>query len=220
MKTKNCFLKKHSVKIYFSVALFSMLTACEPPITFNEPQPSNTSNLDKFPNSLQGEYISTINNSKLNIGEKTIIQFYEIEEKISKNNLIDLKLTNDTLIDLKTNKKYPTKQQGDSLAFTIKGLDTLCLLNDNDVLKKYKGYYFLNKKYTSGNWEVKKMELNKGQLTISRISVKEDIEKLKEIKELSSDTSALHNLSLTKKEFKKFIKNDGFSESDTYIKIK
>ena len=63
------------------------------------------------------------------------------------------------------------------------------------------------------------MKLEKWKLVISRIS-KEDIEKLKEITETSQETEPPYNFTATKKQFRQFIKNDGFSNNEIFIKQK
>jgi hypothetical protein len=63
------------------------------------------------------------------------------------------------------------------------------------------------------------MNLSKGQLIIS-ISTKEDIENLKGINETAKDSVANYNFAATKRQFKKFVKNDGFGDSETFMKLK
>jgi hypothetical protein len=76
----------------------------------------------------------------------------------------------------------------------------------DNVVRKFKGYYFLNKRYDKECWEVKKIELSKGQLVVSSISTKQDIENLKTITESMQDTVAPYKFATTKKQFKEFIK--------------
>lgn len=77
----------------------------------------------------------------------------------------------------------------------------------------------MNSRYGEKAWEVKKVALQKGKLIISRISNKDDVLKLKEITETITDTVST-NFSLTKRQFKTFIKNEGFSEEETFSKVK
>jgi hypothetical protein len=64
------------------------------------------------------------------------------------------------------------------------------------------------------------MELSKGKLMISSISDKNDKESLKTITESSEDTVAPYNFTVSKKQFKEFIKNNGFSDSESFVKLK
>ena len=48
-------------------------------MTFNEPQPTDTDNLAKFPDRLQGQYLSLADNSELVIGDKLIQRIYDFD---------------------------------------------------------------------------------------------------------------------------------------------
>jgi hypothetical protein len=88
----------------------------------------------------------------------------------------------------------------------------------DNVVRKFKGYYFLNIRYDKTSWEVKKIQLSKGQLVISSISTKLDIDNLKEITETPTDTVPPYKFSATKKQFKELIRNDGFSDSEKFVR--
>lgn len=197
------------------------LFACEPPVTFTEPQPTDTDNLSKFPKRLQGQYLSLADNSTLSIGDKLIQRIYDYDYKVNPNQLDSTsRLSGDTIIDLKTNERTLIKRDGDSLITHIHYVDTLFQLNYDNVVRKFKGYYFLNTRYDKESWEVKKIQLARGQLVISSISTKEDVDNLKEITETATDTIPPYKFTSTKKQFKQFIRNDGFSDSETFIRQK
>ncbi len=190
-------------------------------MTFNEPQPADTDNLAKFPDRLQGQYLSLANNSTLLIGDKLIQRIYDFDQKIHSSQLdSNLRLTGDTIINLKNNSREIVKREGDSLITHIHYVDTLFQMDYDNVVRKFKGYYFLNKRYGKQSWEVKKIELSKGELIVSSISTKQDIENLKTITESTQDTVAPYKFSTTKKQLKEFIKNDGFSDSEKFIRQK
>lgn len=197
------------------------MIACEPPVTFNEPQPTDTANLSIFPNRLQGQYLSLKDNSILSIGDKLILRIYDYDYKIHPNQLDSAaRLSGDTIIDLKTNEKTIIKRDGDSLITHVHYIDTLFQMDFDNVVRKFKGYYFLNTRYDKTSWEVKKIELSKGQLVVSTISTKEDIEDLITLTESTQDTIAPYKFEATKRQFKEFIKNDGFSDSETFVRQK
>lgn len=203
------------------IFILTSLFACEPPVTFNEPQPTDTDNLSKFPKRLQGQYLSLADNSTLSISDKLIQRIYDYDYKVHPNQLdSSSQLSGDTIIDLKTNEKTIIKRDGDSLITHVHYIDTLFQINYDNVVRRFKGYYFLNTRYDKTSWEVKKVQLAKGQLVISSISKKFDIENLKEITETPQDTVPPYKFAATKKQFKEFIKNDGFSDSETFIRQK
>jgi hypothetical protein len=199
--------------------MLSSLCACEPPVTFNEPQPSDTENLSKFPSRLQGQYVSLNDNSVLVIGDKLIRRIYDFDVKIHSSQLdSNSQLSGDTIIHLITNKREIVKIDGDSVLTHVHFVDTLFQMDHDNVVRKLKGYYFLNKRHDKESWEVKKIELSKGQLVVSTISTFEDIDKLKVITESVQDTAAPYKFETTKKQFKEFVKNEGFSDSETFVK--
>lgn len=210
-------LLKNILPIIILLSLF----ACEPPVTFNEPQPADTDNLLKFPNRLQGLYLSLADNSTLLIGDKLIQRIYDFDQKIHLSQLdSNSKLTGDTLVNLITHAREIVKRDGDSLVIPVHYIDTLFQMDYDNVVRKFKGYYFLNTRYDKTSWEVKKIELTKGELVISGISTTKDIENLKSITESTQDTAAPYKFTTTKKQFKTFIKNDGFSDSEKFVRLR
>lgn len=209
------------LKLISTFIILTSLFACEPPATFNEPQPTDIDNLSKFPKRLQGQYLSLADSSTLSISDKLIQRFYDFDYKIHPSQLDSTsRLSGDTIIDLKTNEKHLIKRVGDSLITHVHYIDTLFQMDYDNVVRKFKGYYFLNTRYDKTSWEVKKIQLAKGQIVISSISSKLDIENLKEITETPLDTIPPYKFTATKKQFKKFIKNDGFSDSETFVRHK
>lgn len=209
------------LKLILTFIILTSLFACEPPVTFNEPQPADTDNLSKFPKRLQGQYFSLVDNSTLSIDDKLIIRRYDYDYKVHPNQLDSTsRLSDDTIINVTTNEKSVITREGDSLVTHIHYTDTLFRMDYDNVLRKFKGYYFINTRYDKTSWEVKKILLSKGQLTISSISTKLDIDNLKEITETPTDTIPPYKFTATKKQFKEFIKNDGFKESETFVKKK
>lgn len=210
------------MRIRSAIGIFSIsasLLSCEPPVTFTEPQPVSTANLSKFPKRIQGQYISLTDNSKLSVSNRFIQRIYDFNYTLKPADIDSTsRLSGDTLINLRTNEKLIVTHDGDSLVVHLHYVDTLFQINDDNVLRKLKGYYFLNIRYNKTSWEVKKIRLKNGQLTISGISSKTDIDNLREIMELPADTIQPFILAPTKRQLKKFVKNDGFSDSEVFIK--
>lgn len=200
--------------------IFTSLLACEPPVTFDEPQPSNTNTLSLFPRRFQGQFQSTTDNSLLKITDKMISRIYDLDI-IEHINQLDsnYRLVADTLINTMTKEKTIIKRKGDSIVQHIHYIDTLFLISESNILKKFKGYCFLNFRYNKSNWQVIKLGLNKSKLSIGHILTKEDIDKLKQISESTLD-SLPYQFKPTKRQFKKFVKMDGFSNTETFLKVK
>jgi len=66
-------------KIVLIIIVLINLYACNPPVTFTEPQPAGTNNLNKFPERLTGEYLSTYDSSILKITDKLIVRTYDFD---------------------------------------------------------------------------------------------------------------------------------------------
>jgi Holliday junction resolvase len=214
-------MKVKQIRILSMIIILTGLVACEPPVTFTKPQPVSTDNLSEFPRRLKGVYLSLSDSSTLSINDNLIQRTYDFDYKVNPNQLDSTaRLSGDTLINLETKEKILIKRDGDSLIIHFHDIDTLFLMDYDNVVRKFKGNYFLNTRYNKTSWSVEKMNLSKGQLIISSISTKDDIEKLKEITETAQDTVLNSNFTATKKEFNKFVKNDGFSDSEAFVRIK
>jgi hypothetical protein len=206
------------------VLTFIVLTglySCEPPVTFTEPQPVHTDNLSKFPKRLKGQYLSLADKSILVITDKLIQRVHDFDYKVHKSQLdSNLRLVGDTIVNATTNEKQYVKRELDSLIYHVYFVDTLFTLNYDNVLRKFKGYYFINTRYDKESWEVKKINISRGQLTISSISTKLDLENLKEITESANDTISPYQFTTTKRQFRKFVRNDGFSDIEIFARQK
>jgi hypothetical protein len=206
--------------LYVCLAVSLILVACGESVTFQEPQPTDTDNLSKFPMRVQGQYISLRDSSTLIISDKLITR----SVNFSKIHLSELdstfQLSGDTIIELETNEKQLIKRDGDSLI--IRSFYTLFQMNYDNVVREFKGYYFLNTRYDydKTSWGIKKIQLSKGQLIISSISNKQDMDNLTEIIKTPQDTVSPRKFSATKKQFTEFIKNEGFSDNEIFVRQK
>jgi len=208
-------------KIVLIIIVLINLYTCNPPVTFTEPQPAGTNNLNKFPERLTGEYLSTYDSSILKITDKLIVRTYDFDYVFFANQLdSNLIISGDTIIDTVYNEKTLFKKVGDSLIHHVHNVDTLFLLNNENILKKFKGFYFINILYVENCWVVKKIQIHKGELTVSSISSQMEIDNLKEITEMMDDTVPPYNFTVTKKQFKEFVVNDGFSEVESFVRLK
>lgn len=216
-------MKVKTIIIYF--IFFATLISCRKSVApiagFEEPQPNDISNLSKIPNRLFGKYLNIKDSSLLVINENVIKRVNSFSGKIHIKELDSVNvLSGNAVINLKTKERIHVKRIGDSLLFHQKYTDTIFRLSKMNVLKKYKGYYFLNILFDEKNWETKKVKLSKGKLTISSINSIEEIQNLEKITAISHDTiSRVFKFKPTKRQFKKFVKEEGFGEEDeTYIK--
>lgn len=200
------------------IAVFS-LCGCEPVATFIQPQPDNVKSLTAFPASIQGDYLAADQASVLTISNALVTRHYDFDFKENRDSLgSSYKILNDTLIYLPNMNREKILVEGDSIVRHANWIDTLFLISPENILKKFKGYYFLNLRFSDNAWEVKKLSLKKGVLTVGSIADKSDINKLKEITETTSDTTTTY-FNLTRKQFRIFVRQNGFSQLETFKRM-
>ena len=122
------------------------------------------------------------------------------------------------VFNMETNEGTPVQIEGDSVVQHVYEMDTLFAINQENVLKKFKGYYFVNIHSKDNTWRVQKLELTKGKLVLSSINNREDLDQLKAITETTQDTVP-YVFSPSKKQFKNFVKNEGFRAQEAFLKI-
>lgn len=190
----------------------------EPPVTFTEPMPVNGKVLEKFPKKYQGIYVNKTDDSRLYITDVGMAREYDYTLKIHRDSLeAGDSLANDTVFHLATGEFDVVNMQGEYLTQHIHWIDTLFTIDGFPMLRKYKGYLFLNTTYQYG-YEVRQVKLKKGILEINSISTAEEIGMLNEFEENDSDTIA-SPYSPSKREFRKFIRTEGFQDGEQFVKI-
>lgn len=196
------------------------LSSCEPVATFNKPQPDGVDALTAFPQHLQGRYQSSDGVSILSIADQVVLRSYDYDIRTPKDSMhLSDRALRDTLIDRGDGVKEKLIVQGDTVIRHVRGQDTLFHIAEDNVLKKFKGYYFLNTRQTDTSWEVKKLWLSKGTLRVGAIASVEEIKQLRELAENTADTAST-NFSLSRRQFRKFIRHDGFSEEETFSQLR
>lgn len=210
---------KRSTILFIFIATF-LLDSCEPAATFDQPQPDGEKPLTFFPEYLRGVYLASNNASTVTITDKLITRHYDFDYKEHKDSLgSSYQIMGDKLINLKDSSKENVVVKGDTILRHYEDTDTLFNISTDNVLKKFKGYFFLNSRYGVNAWEVKKIALQKGELKIGNISNEGDILKLREITKTTTDTASTQ-FSLTRRQFKKFVRQEGFSEQETFIRVR
>lgn len=196
-----------------------ILDSCEPAATFDKPQPDNVKSLASFPERLLGKYLAADQASIVIIADSLIVRHYDFDFKQHKDSIgSSFKIIGDTLINETDGTKEIILLKGDTVIQHANWTDTIFNISVDNILKKFKGYYFLNSHYSDNAWEVKKLSLNKGVLTVGSISDKDDIQKLKELTETTADTIST-NFNLTRRQFKQFVKQEGFGKQEMFNRM-
>ena len=196
-----------------------LFTACKPAATFDQPQPGGTEALRAFPRGIHGQYLDAEAASVLLITDSLITRKYDFEYGEHRDSIgASFRLSGDTLIHLKTGFHENVRVASDSIYRRAAGTDTLFQISAHNVLKRFKGHYFLNDRYDDNRWTVQRLSLQKGVLRIGSIASEEAIKNLRELTETAADTASTH-FSPTRKQFRKFIRQDGFSDQESFQKI-
>lgn len=202
-----------------TLLLLALITvSCGEPIRFEAPQPEGHSNEKGIPKRLIGQYLGFTDSSKLTITNRLIIKCV-IEDFSDTIDSTDLKQINgDTVYAVvDENMKFDIVVEGDSTFQRWSYYDTLFDAARGDLLRKYKGHYFLNKKVSADSWQVTTLTRIGTDVTLGKISTKEDIGKLRELTGTKSDSA--FSFRPTKKELRKFLNKNGFGDKNTFIKI-
>lgn len=215
-------MKKYVVLFIVMGAL--MLESCI--VTFEKPQPEHAKSLTSFPKRLQGKYFNY--NSKITYFDSTEQHSINITNKLMIENGtlyyvygfgFGLLLDGDSLMNSQ-NEKVKNNDLPDSIYYEKDKIDTLFNISSINVLKKFKGYYFLN--YTDSfelnKWYVQKLGLRKDTLTLYYIP--DDQSKILEAITGTTADKDSPRFNLTRRQFKRFIKQGGFTEEKKFIRKK
>ncbi len=157
--------------------------------------------------------------NRLQITEKFIISTAVWHNRIRISDLdSNLRLIGDTITNIKTGEKHRVEVKGDSIYHSLTFIDTLFRLNYDNVLRKFRGHYFLNTRYEGESWEVKKLSPEGNRLIIGSIRSAEDIQTLQTISETPADTIVPKKFNLSQKQFRKYLGREGFREQSIYTR--
>jgi transcription antitermination factor NusG len=205
-------------KLIFGILL---LGACENSVQFEVPQPEGVKNESGIPSKLRGAYKHVTDSARLTITHNLIIKTTHTKNVFPKSELDSAQLANihgDTSATIKDNSTiYFLQVKGDSARIEFTVYDTLFNALSGDVIRKFKGYYFINTELSNNNWNVVKLTKNKTGISLASINKSEEIATLRELTETASDT--VYNFNPTKKQFRKFLKQKNFTSEDYYLKV-
>ena len=212
-------MKKNNVTliVLLPILLFACVGMVVDVITFTEPQPGGKNSLTNFPNNLHGEYLSENSKSTLYLSSKFIRRIDDLSYKMHVSDLdSNYRLVGDTILAVQEGEKWPIIREGDSLKVENFKIDTLFRFNDQNILKKHKDTYFLNKSWEENGWGVLKIEVTKGTLILSSIT-EEEVLALRKIGKVTLD-SIPYKFELEDKNFLDFVKNGGFKSQEYFVK--
>jgi len=202
---------------------FAFITSCENQVMFEIPQPEGQKNEKSIPKKIIGKYISeSDSNIFLTISDEFIVQFSEGDEvsHISELDSVErASLKHDsTFFIVEINLKSHVSIRDDSVYQHWRYADTLFDFSDGGVLRKFKGYYFLNSEVEPNNWRVVKLGIVRSGLLVGKITSRKDVDNLRELTNKKDDT--VYSFNPTRRQFKKFVKDEGFRNEERFKQIK
>lgn len=166
------------------VGILLFLSACAPKnaqmvgISFNQPQPEGINNLKETPSSYIGSFYDKDSNL-LEVDKNYFILKYVWISKISKHEADtskDCQIENQHIIIKSLNEKWPFTIKDDTLYMKHYYSDTLYNFK-SDIIRKFKGYLILNKKYDD-LWSVQIVSIKSKELKILNFAPEDIFEKL------------------------------------------
>ncbi|MBU8892470.1 MAG: hypothetical protein KOO66_06805 [Bacteroidales bacterium] len=213
---------RRNLIIFLILAFF---VGCGPYIWFKAPQPQGEENLNVFPENLLGKYSSVSDTSIIRIETDKIISEYRENLLMTKAEFREETgdtISEDTSFTFTDNWDITIKSFGDSVKVFSSKDDELFKISDQQILREYKGIYFLNYKDTNDYWKVKILNLEKDTLEFDIILFEKDMENIRnitmvEIVQDSTEESTRYYLNPTKRELKKILKKR--STGEKFVKI-
>ena len=208
------------VKLLSLLALV-FVTGCGPVVTFHEPMPPNEKDLDVIPMKFRGNYVNDDGSVFLHIDKSQISREYDYDVHIHRDSMTYWdSLVGDTLWDrFNHSSRLVSVDSIGYVSYHVNERELMFAVNPAHVARKFKGYLFLNTAFGESGWTVEQVKLRKGILTINEISSMEQVDALNECVGDNSDTIA-SSYSPTKKQFREFVKQDGFGNGEEYYRIR
>jgi hypothetical protein len=145
-------------------------------VKFEQSQPVSEKALSNFGRNIQGRYINSVNPLEELVIERKLIRtsnvldFSLLRSELEIDSSENIDVNNDLeLIKYLNAGGGTTAIKNDSIFYRQTLLDTLFLINNDQVLKKFAKNYFLNYHQTDNYWIVKKIEINNDTLLIGEI---------------------------------------------------
>lgn len=200
-------------------------------VRFQVAQPEGVKESRAFQRKVKGDYINCFDPyDRLVISENMILNARTFKFKGHRSDLeLDSGIVVNTNIDqelrvLFESEGYEVEIVDDTIHASLVSIDTIFIVSDNQVLKKFKGSYFLNFQEGDDFWKVKRLNLRRDSLLIGQISPSDTllhfdfVTKTVEIDNNDSTKATEYTINASKTEFKKLMKSNSFDHCECYLK--
>jgi hypothetical protein len=220
-------MKKSLIAFLFT----AILLACEKRsgVLFLEPQPNTAKDENAFRKNIQGKYLFPKDSSLVIINNNSVVKVITFKGRFAKSDIdstYHVNVNDDNSI-LEALRKYSMEGYiiGDSIFAKSIIKDTLFYISEDNKLRMFRGYYFLNTKVNENSYSVLRLELFKRRyLKFSQIMPLDSLDykyrAITPVQKIMHDSVMVqYNMRPTKKELKKLMKEEAFIEEDeVYIK--
>jgi len=213
--------------ISFLILLFIIISGCSPTVLFNSPQPAGKKNLVQFPPRYLGEYEAVDDTSFYLLEKNMIRQRYILDISVPRTEIDtshDFILQGNIIYKPESGEKFPVTFRNDSVFGKYITYDTTFVISDANILRRFKGYYFMNFKQDGDQWMVYKLKFTKGgTASLCGISKDEEMDQIKAIvpvEEIKNEKgeNTKYIIKPAEGDFKKLIELGHFRECTQYRK--
>jgi len=204
-----------TLKYGLLVVLLTLISSCQPPVVFSEPQPVDEPKLVAIPKAYQGIYWCETDSISLIIEEQVIATQKKFESQLTLEEVKanpNLSFENATLHSKELNKSFPAKLKGEIITSEITITDTLYASSTQNVLKLYKGHLILSSPIEQGAWGVTIISLKSADaLSITKAALPENLDAIERItpvsrvKDLESENIIQIQISPSRAEFNQIL---------------
>jgi hypothetical protein len=173
-----------------------------------------------FPKRYRGLYWNVADSTELIISEHCVVRIDSADIRALRSDLDSGQcIVGDSIIELGDDVRMRIRVQGDSLfGQWVWSIDTLVDVGRGDVLKKAMGSVFLNVRLSDSSWEVRRLDLSHGGLTISRADSADALLLNNSEVEVIADTVSI-TYSPTRQQFRRFSRAGGLSAREEYVRV-
>ncbi|MEO9804925.1 MAG: hypothetical protein ABJF04_16835 [Reichenbachiella sp.] len=203
------------------LALSFFASGCVAFVAFEKPQPFFKKNESRFDKRFQGMYFDSSDSRTLEITETAMLITSNETRAVPVNEIHSVSNAGIIEANLSQSSNVSIPNRTESIANVQERADTVFLISDCNILRQFKGKYYLNYKELDKYWYLELMALEKGdKLIISTVYV-EDIETLEEevpLVKIRDEKGVLVRVVLqpNKRQLKKLMRNKDY-QMDLFV---
>lgn len=209
------------------LCLVALLASCneDARIRFKDPQPVDAEPQSAFYGDVLGRWMSLEDSSVLVVTPEAIVRqdpvvskiaIKEIGDSVSVTVKGDSYYMNDTIL-------LGRRLGADSIALVIAGPDTIFSIGPDHILKYQKKQWFLNDRKETGFLVRRLTQVKKDILSYDQLDYNADGSKIKEATDVSTvleDSTEMISAQPSAKQFRRFLRKDGFAKRERFVRIK